>query len=344
MSRFPLVLLAVAAAFPLSVSAADTRSPSTEQIRAAIRRSISPLEKASAGSAEQRKCFTCHHQSLPILALAAARKHDFPIDESNWKRQIRHTVSHLERGQQNYRNGKGQGGRALTAGYALWALEVAGHKPDEVTSAVAHFLAEYQKQQGFWHHPGQRPPSSGSAFTTTYVALAGLSAFSTPQQQNAINRRRESVRDWLIKTQPKDTEDGVFRLRSLEVAGAPGHVITAAAQGILESQREDGGWAQTETMASDAYATATALAALLHGNHLKPDHSRASKAAAFLIGRQQPDGSWHVVSRAKGFQTYYESGYPHGKDQFISCAAGSWATFALTLMLPEHNQSEVPSD
>jgi hypothetical protein len=38
-----------------------------------------------------------------------------------------------------------------------------------------------------------------------------------------------------------------------------------------------------------------------------------------------------VKTRSKPIQTYYESGYPHGKDQFISISAASWATIALAL-------------
>ena len=52
------------------------------------------------------------------------------------------------------------------------------------------------------------------------------------------------------------------------------------------------------------------------------------------MSNQLPDGSWHVVSRSKPFQPYFESGYPHGKDQFISIAAAGWATTALLLALP----------
>ena len=51
----------------------------------------------------------------------------------------------------------------------------------------------------------------------------------------------------------------------------------------------------------------------------------------FLIRTQLADGSWHVRSRSKPFQTYYESGFPHGKDQFISITASGWATAALAL-------------
>jgi hypothetical protein len=44
-----------------------------------------------------------------------------------------------------------------------------------------------------------------------------------------------------------------------------------------------------------------------------------------------PDGSWLVRSRSRPFQTYFETGFPHGKDQWISSAATGWATTALAL-------------
>jgi len=34
------------------------------------------------------------------------------------------------------------------------------------------------------------------------------------------------------------------------------------------------------------------------------------------------------------FQPYFESGFPHGKDQWISVAGTNWATMALTLTMP----------
>jgi hypothetical protein len=49
----------------------------------------------------------------------------------------------------------------------------------------------------------------------------------------------------------------------------------------------------------------------------------------YLLRTQLEDGTWFVRSRAFGFQPYFESGFPHGKDQFISAAATSWAAMAL---------------
>jgi hypothetical protein len=48
-----------------------------------------------------------------------------------------------------------------------------------------------------------------------------------------------------------------------------------------------------------------------------------------------PDGTWLVKSRSHPFQTYFESGFPHGPDQFISVAASGWATAALVLACPK---------
>ena len=50
---------------------------------------------------------------------------------------------------------------------------------------------------------------------------------------------------------------------------------------------------------------------------------------AYLLRTQLEDGTWFVRSRAFGFQPYFESGFPHGRNQFISAAATSWAAMAL---------------
>jgi glycogen debranching enzyme len=62
---------------------------------------------------------------------------------------------------------------------------------------------------------------------------------------------------------------------------------------------------------------------------LKISDSAYKRAAQFLIGTQLEDGSWYVRSRSIAFQPYFESGFPHGRDQFISAAATNWAAMAL---------------
>jgi ankyrin repeat protein len=61
---------------------------------------------------------------------------------------------------------------------------------------------------------------------------------------------------------------------------------------------------------------------------------------------QQGDGSWHVTSRlhppAPVSPPYFESGYPHGKDQFISAQASAWAVMALARALPVSKDARQP--
>jgi hypothetical protein len=103
---------------------------------------------------------------------------------------------------------------------------------------------------------------------------------------------------------------------------------------LVRSQRADGGWSQTAALESDAYATGSALVALHQAGGLATEDPVYRRGLAFLLKNQQEDGTWLVHSRSKPFQTYFESGFPHGKDQFISMAASGWATTALALACP----------
>jgi hypothetical protein len=115
----------------------------------------------------------------------------------------------------------------------------------------------------------------------------------------------------------------------LKEAGAGDKEIAFAAWELLKTQRADGGWSQLDGGASDAYATGSALYALHHAGGLAADSAAYRAGVAYLVKAQRADGTWYVKSRSKPFQPYYESGFPHEKDQFISIAATGWATAAL---------------
>ncbi|MDA0283396.1 MAG: terpene cyclase/mutase family protein, partial [Planctomycetota bacterium] len=330
--RMVLVLVAI---YPgtMNVAICAEESPSADRVASAIRRSIPLLEKAAAGSAKERQCFTCHSQALPVFALAEARKHGFQIDQEVFHSQLEHTAAHLKRGLKGYLEGRGQGGRVMTAGYALWTLEAGDWKPDEITSAVTHYLLSFQKTDQRWHQAGTRPPSSGSDFANTYLALRALRVFTTEEQQPETVARIEVVRNWLQAAEARDTEDRVFRFRSLPYVDADREQIDAARDELIHDQQKDGGWAQNSDMKSDAYATGSVLVALLRGDTKSTD-SVIESGIRYLLDTQLDDGSWHVATRAKAFQPYFETGFPHEKDQFISTSATGWATIALALTLP----------
>ncbi len=308
-------------------------------VSTAISRALPLLLRGAKGHIHKRDCFACHNQAIPLLALATARDHGFVVRDADIKEQLEHIAAFLETNRENYRKGKGQGGQADTAGYALLTLEWGGWKADATTDAVAEFLLQYKNDLGHWTSTSNRPPSEVSPFTTTYLALRGLRKWGTAEQKNRIDRRIDRVRDWLRKAVVHDTEDRVFRLWALQEASVPDRQIDAAAKELLKQQREDGGWGQIDRLPSDAYATGSALVALHQAGRLVTTDPAFQRGVAFLLKTQLSDGSWLVESRSRPFQTYYESGFPHGKNQFISMAASSWAVTALALTCPETKPS-----
>ncbi|WP_339734788.1 prenyltransferase/squalene oxidase repeat-containing protein [uncultured Gimesia sp.] len=313
---------------------AGESAPTPTAIKIAIRKSIPLIEKAAAGSARERKCFTCHNQALAVLVLDEAKQRGFTIDEANFQLQIDHTAAHLKRGLNNYQSGKGQGGGPDTASYALWTLELAGRKPDEVTNAVTGYLLERNKDKNHWIRNSTRPPSMSCDTNTNYFVIRALKTFGTSDQTARIETRIQQTQQWLLDLNPQSTEDRVFQLRSFLILDVDEDVTQTAIDTLLNQQQADGGWSQLPEMTSDAYATGTVLVALLRSDQITADHPAIRRGIQYLLNTQLPDGSWHVVTRAKPFQTYFETGYPHGNDQFISITASSWATVALLLALP----------
>jgi squalene cyclase len=323
----PMIAFALTA--PLLFASSLPAQPS--ETHTAVVKSLTLLQKSAAEYTVHRKCFSCHHQAIPVLAFTTAKMRGFAIDDKELQRQLQFTADFLGKNRENYQMGKGQGGQVDTAGYALLTLDAGGWKGDPTTAAVVEYLLQRDKERDHWLPVSQRPPTEASHFTTTYLALHGLKKYGSPDQQKAIEARFEKARKWLTATPAKDTEDRVFRLRALKLAGMETDAIDLAAKELLKTQRPDGGWSQIDKLDSDAYATGSVLVALHQSAGLPTSDDVYQRGVKFLLKAQLPDGSWHIHSRSKPFQTYFESGFPHGKDQFISSAATSWATMALTL-------------
>jgi hypothetical protein len=310
--------------------AADGASPAD-----AVRKALPLLVKGAKGHAERRTCFACHNQGIPLLALTAARDRGLAVDGKHVKEQLEHVAAFLAGNRARYIKGQGQGGQADMAGYALLALEWGGWAPDETTYAVVEYLLLWKKDLDHYPASGRRPPSEGSPFTATYVALRGLRHWGTAGQRERIAGRVAQVKPWLLRTPARDTEDRVFRLWGLREAGVKGKELAAAAGALLRTQRGDGAWAQLDGKDGDAYATGSALVALHQAGGLPVDSKAYQRGVAYLLKTQRPDGSWRVRSRSRPFQKYFESGFPHGKDQFVSMAATGWAAAALALACPD---------
>jgi hypothetical protein len=137
------------------------------------------------------------------------------------------------------------------------------------------------------------------------------------------------ARAWLVSAPATTTTDKAYRLLGLHWGDADRGVVKEAMATLLESQDENGGWAQLPGLNADAYATGLALVVLHETEGLTEAHAGYHRGVRFLLRTQQPDGSWFVHKRAASFNRYFETGFPHGKHQFSSFTGTAWATMAL---------------
>ena len=302
-------------------------TPPVHRVREAAARAVRLVDRTSASFLTTRTCFTCHTQTLSAMVLRDAREVGIAIDEANFKRQYERALEDSIFG----------GVRVDTVGYALWALDIGRHAPDEKTDRLVAYLLDYQKELGAWKTTVDRPPAEASGFTTNYVAVRGLNRYGNAKQREKIAARTAAVARWLESADAPSTEDKVFRLRLAHELKWPSEKVEPFVRELLGGQDAEGGWAQHPGMESDAYATGSVLVALHEAGGLSRQHPAWLRGLGYLLRTQEPDGSWHVVSRAAPLQEYFESGFPHGRDQFISAFATGWATEALLMSLADNS-------
>src|SRR3954451_22629955 len=96
-----------------------------ETIRDSVRRGLQIVQKAATHYPQHRSCFSCHHQTLPMMAMVKARAHGVAIEKGLLNEQAEFSVDSFREKTEEMAQGKGVGGAAMTVGYALWSLSLA---------------------------------------------------------------------------------------------------------------------------------------------------------------------------------------------------------------------------
>jgi hypothetical protein len=301
--------------------------------RAAVEAALSRLQPAGPRFFEGGRCISCHHQSLPSIAVSLASERGARVDTGLARHPGQTTISLWEPLREELLLGRVHrisiGGFVGTAGYALLGFAEDKTPSNPLTDALALALASQQRPDGSWNVGDVRPPLfDTSAIHFTALALRGLDTYMPPGLRNETNTRIERGRAFLVGAEARHTQDEAFKLLGLVWSRASTTAISRQRDRLLALQREDGGWGQRPTMKPDAYQTGQALYAL-HASGTKTSTRAYEKGVDYLLRTQLPDGTWFVPSRAFAFQPYFETGFPHGTDQFISAAATSWAAIAL---------------
>jgi ankyrin repeat protein len=311
-------------------AAIDTRVSISKSVARILDVAPTFREKTPAG------CISCHHNAMPALAAAIARRKGISVDEARARKNIDDMLTFFKSNAPRMMLGDpAVGGEAITAGYVQLALAAEGYPLDAVTATITHWLMARQMPDGKWLGNGvNRPPSEYSTISHTALAAGGLKSYAIPGRQSEITERLRRAQRWLLATEPKSAEERAMRLMGLVWTDAPRDRVAVAIKDIRGRQEANGGWSQSGRTPPDAYATGQSLYAL-HLAGVSATDEMYRKGVAFLLGSQYPDGAWLVKTHSFPVQRYFESGFPFGRHQWISTAGTSWAALAIAQTLPD---------
>ena len=324
----------------LALLLAQTASAqSIAEVRATVTRALPILQRSAKEFVAKRACVSCHHNSLPILAFHLASSRGFRIDPAVLDAVEQKTFRELRNP-----NALDDAVQAATLSdptpndsYLLMAAHAAGLEADLPVAIYARRLAGWQRD-GHWVTSDFRPPHSSSLFTSTATAVRAIRPYMPEELRAETEATTRSARQWLLTTRPASTEDAAFRLMGLVWSDAAPDEIAAAQRDLLTLQKPAGGWPQLPDYDSDAYSTGEALFALREAG-MPATNAMWQKGEKFLISSQARDGTWRVhtrmVSPAEISPAYFPTGFPYGKDEFLSYAGSCWALMALLRGLPE---------
>jgi hypothetical protein len=198
---------------------------------------------------------------------------------------------------------------------------------------IAEEIVKKQQPDGSWEFFAtlRRPPINESQTTDATWIILALQGEIGRGESEAVREALAKATVWLAGAKRSDDlQDVAFSVLLAVRAGKPRGEMQPAINELLARQQADGGWGQTATMKSDAFATGQALYALaLSGDEAgRPDIRRAID---FLVATQRPDGSWPMTSRST------PDGRPGSAKLLtpITCAAASWATLGLARLAPK---------
>jgi len=300
-------------------------------VRAALDRALPLLQHNDETFLKKAGCVSCHNNTLTAVTVATARKKGLPVDSQIAQHQLTTIGNYIDAWRERALQGNGIPGDSDTVSYILFGLAAENFPADAATDAMATFVMRQQAADGRWRIFTHRPPIESSDIEVTALSMRALQVYAPKVGRAAFDKAVERAAAWLSNATPMSTEDHALRLLGLSWSGAGKDLVQASARALVATQRPDGGWSQLPSLTSDAYATGQALVALAESGAITTSDAAYKRGVDFLLKTQFADGSWFVKSRAIPLQPHFESGFPFGRDQFISAAGTNWAARALAL-------------
>jgi len=303
--------------------------------RVSVGRAVNLLLPTGPVAYQRRGCISCHSQALVAVAAAEARRKGIAINEEMARTNLNQILTVFQTSAETAMQADQPAGNIITVGYVMMALAAEHHPLDRITAALTHLAAALQLPDGSWTPNGvSRPPMEDSLVTATALGVRSLALYPVPGLKTQLDEKLRRAQRWLVAVNPHSAEDRAMRLMGLVWTKAPRPAVEESIRQLLAQQQTSGGWRQRDELEPDAYATGLSLYAL-HTAGVSPANEAYLRGVRFLLQTQYQDGAWLVKTRSYPTQPYYESGYPFGRNQWISAAGADWAALAIAQTLPD---------
>jgi ankyrin repeat protein len=302
----------------------------TRTVSQAVEHGAAILQVGSAEFFKQSGCVGCHHQPVAVVAGAAARGAGVHVDDSAAKGFVKMIEGEMTFFNQRLLERFDTGGGTDGPTWKLMALASERVPSSLLTDTLVADIAANQRRDGSWWFGGiSRAPFEEGAMARTAMAVRDLQVFGTPAMKEELDSRIARARVYMATAKASTNDEAAMQILGLHWVGGNAATVNTLGKTLAAAQHADGGWGPNRNLASDAYATGQTLYALKESGFLSTSDPVYQKGVKFLLSTQCEDGSWYVRSRAPKFQPYFQSGFPHDHDQWISSAATSWAVQAL---------------
>jgi hypothetical protein len=271
---------------------------------AAIARGVAYLSVEVPKWKAEHPCYSCHNNGDAARALLVASSRGYDIGTS-----LDDTLTFLRRPAKWNQSQAAEGfdDKQLARVQFASALAVAhrfGRAPRGDLELAAKLLIADQQPDGSWTLDQSQSIASPATYGTiiaTWSAHATLLAAGVPRGHRAI----VTADRWIRALAPRNVIDCAATILALDrAADSAAEQLRRACLAILrDGQSRDGGWGPYVTAAPQVFDTAMAVLAL---SVVKRDdlEDAIAKGQAYLVGRQQRDGSWPETTRPADQESY----------------------------------------
>ncbi|HEY2018534.1 MAG TPA: prenyltransferase/squalene oxidase repeat-containing protein [Bryobacteraceae bacterium] len=260
-------------------------------------------------------CFSCHNNGDGARALYAAARRGFVLPKGTLDDTTRWLLQPAgwdrNQGTPGFSNAKLA---RIQFAAALAEAFVDGYAPRTTLIEGARLLLPDQETDGSWRvDTGGAPgaPATYGIALATYMARHTLETAGAREFAGPIARANR----WFLAAEPANLLETATLLlalpRSVEVK-------RKWLDQLLRAQTAEGGWGPQLHAPAEPFDTAIVLLALDAIRDPKRTVRAAARGRAFLVSRQEPDGSWPETTRPPGQITYAEH-----------ISTSGWALYAL---------------